>query len=179
MVRNAHDPAIAPLSIGFAGRPAAERARIVRRRGHRRGSGALSCTLADQKPSRKGRGRDPDPLRRNYQRERGTVLGPGCLPEHAKEEGMLRFVIVTSALILTTSAFAQKSGLNSPGETSAPGQQMQDSNKPSTSPGASEHSPGHQTNKTGSGHSESAPGQQPTTTGSGVVGGSGSNTTKR
>ena len=91
---------------------------------------------------------------------------------------MLKFVIVTSALILATSAFAQKSGLNSPGVTNAPGQQMQDSDKPSTSPGASEYAPGHQTNKAGPGHSESAPGRQSTTTGAGA-GGSGSSTTKR
>ncbi|WP_440640445.1 hypothetical protein ACSHT2_03795 [Bradyrhizobium sp. PUT101] len=41
------------------------------------------------------------------------------------------------------------------------GQQMQNTTKPSTGPGASEYAPGHQTNTTaGPGRSESAPGQK-------------------
>jgi hypothetical protein len=90
---------------------------------------------------------------------------------------LLKSAIVTSTLLLATAAFAQTSSQSSPGASSnAPGQQMQNSTKPSTGPGASEYAPGHQTNKAGPGHSESAPGQQPTTTGSGSGSSSGSAT---
>ena len=79
-------------------------------------------------------------------------------------------LIMAGAILFATSAFAQ-----SPTTKSAPGQQMQkaqETNKPSTGPGASEYAPGQKmqdANKagtnTGPGASNFAPGQQ-TTTGS-------------
>ncbi|RXH24831.1 MULTISPECIES: hypothetical protein [Bradyrhizobium] len=83
---------------------------------------------------------------------------------------MKTLIIATAALLAASSAFAQTT--KSPGASSyAPGQQMQNTTKPSTGPGASEYAPGHQTNTAaGPGHSESAPGQKmrhhTTTTGS-------------
>ncbi|WP_027573457.1 hypothetical protein [Bradyrhizobium sp. WSM1743] len=73
---------------------------------------------------------------------------------------MKTFIISTAAVLAASSALAQTT--KSPGASSnAPGQQMQNTTKPSTAPGASEYAPGHQTNTTaGPGHSESAPGQK-------------------
>jgi hypothetical protein len=85
---------------------------------------------------------------------------------------MNKAIIFTAALLVATPAFAQSSsGTSSQGATKyAPGQQMQNKDKPA--PGASEYAPGHQKNTAGPGHSESAPGQRAntgstTTTGSG------------
>lgn len=73
---------------------------------------------------------------------------------------MKTFIIATAAFLAASSALAQTT--KSPGASSnAPGQQMQNTTKPSTGPGGSEYAPGHQTNTTaGPGHSESAPGQK-------------------
>ena len=91
-------------------------------------------------------------------------------------EMLLKPIVVTSVLLLATSALAQTGSQSSQGSSSnAPGQQRQ--TKPS-SPGASDLAPGHQPDKAGPSHSESAPGQQPRTTGSGT-GSSSSSTTKR
>lgn len=87
---------------------------------------------------------------------------------------MLKSLIVASAMIVATSAFAQTT-TKSPGSSQyAPGQQMQNSTSPSTAPGASEYAPGQQNDTTGPGHSASAPGQQ--TTGSSAGTGSGMST---
>nr|WP_246550492.1 hypothetical protein [Bradyrhizobium liaoningense] len=81
-------------------------------------------------------------------------------------------IIATAALLAASPALAQTT--KSPGASSnAPGQQMHNTKKPSTGPGASEYAPGHQTNTTkGPGHSESAPGQKMQNT-------TGSNTRKK
>lgn len=73
---------------------------------------------------------------------------------------MHRAIIVTAALLAASPAFAQSGGA----KKYAPGQEMQNTTKPSTAPGASEYAPGHQKNTTaGPGHSESAPGQRANT----------------
>jgi len=75
---------------------------------------------------------------------------------------MNKVIVVTAALLIASPAFAQSGGgTSSQGATKyAPGQQMQNTTKPSTAPGASEYAPGHQKNTAGPGHSESAPGQR-------------------
>jgi len=84
---------------------------------------------------------------------------------------MNKALIVTAALLVASPAFAQTSGTGA--KKYAPGQQMQNTNQPSTAPGASEYAPGHQKNTAaGPGHSESAPGQRSQTT-------TGSNTAKK
>ena len=78
---------------------------------------------------------------------------------------MLKTLVTTATVLLTTAAFAQGTMQPSGSSANAPGQKMQKSTK-STAPGASEYAPGHQKNTAkGPGHSESAPGKQ-TTTGS-------------
>jgi hypothetical protein len=81
---------------------------------------------------------------------------------------MKKAVILTAMVFIASPAFAQGGGTGSQGATKyAPGQQMQNTTKPSTAPGASEYAPGHQKNTAaGPGHSESAPGHRMTTTGS-------------
>jgi len=79
---------------------------------------------------------------------------------------MNKVTVVTAALLVASPAFAQGgSGTSSQGATKyAPGQQMQNTTKPSTAPGASEYAPGHQKNTSaGPGHSESAPGKRANT----------------
>ncbi|MGL3109503.1 hypothetical protein [Bradyrhizobium sp. BR 1432] len=72
---------------------------------------------------------------------------------------MKKLIIATAVVLAASSALAQTT--KSPGASSnAPGQQMQNTTKPSTAPGTSEYAPGHQTNTAGPGHSESAPGQK-------------------
>ena len=91
---------------------------------------------------------------------------------------MKKAIIFTAALLVASPVFAQGSGTSSQGATKyAPGQQMQNTTKPSTAPGASEYAPGQQKNTTaGPGHSESAPGQR---TNSGYGSTTGSNTGRK
>ena len=92
--------------------------------------------------------------------EQPTRSRSGLVSMTKGEIHVKKFIIVTAVLLAASPALAQTT--KSPGASSnAPGQQMQNTTKPSTGPGASEYAPGHQTNTTkGPGHSESAPGQK-------------------